>query len=53
MIKLWWHRFKTKRIDYRFVDYAEGDKLIRAGWELAKEEDFNTVPFMVHVELRE
>ena len=41
---------KPKRIELKFVDYREGDRLIREGWSLAPEEDDNKVFGMVFVE---
>jgi len=43
-------RPKPKRIELRFVNYAEGDKLVREGWTIANEEDANRVFGMVYVE---
>lgn len=45
---------RTRRVELRCVDYTEGDRLVRAGWELAiPEEDYNLVPGMVWLERRE
>ena len=52
MIKLWWHRLTTKRLKLELVHYAEADKLINEGWEIAKEEDTNTHYGFVYLELR-
>lgn len=41
---------KPKRLELRFVSYHEGDKLVKAGWKIAKEEDHNHVFGMVYVE---
>lgn len=48
-------RPKRKRLDLRFVSYAEGDRLIREniGWDLAPEEDKNFKAGMVWIELLE
>ena len=53
MIKLWWRRLTTKRVEMRFVNYSIADALIMNGWEVAKEEDENNVAEMVYVERRE
>lgn len=43
---------KPKRLEMRFVNYTEGDRLIREeGWQLAlPEEDSNRILGMVYVE---
>lgn len=41
---------KPKRLELRFVSYAEGDRLSREGWVIAKEEDHNKVPGFVYLE---
>lgn len=60
--KLWLRIFpRYRRLELRFVNYGEGDRLIResAGrgegeqWEIAKEEDQNTEYGMVFLERRE
>ena len=53
MIKLWWHRLITKRVEMRFVNYSIMGALIMDGWEIAKEENENNVAGMVYVERRE
>ena len=53
MIKLWWHRLTTKRVEMRFVNYSIMGALIMDGWEIAKEENENNVAGMVYVERRE
>jgi len=46
-------KHRTKRVEIRYVDYVEGDRLIREGWQLAlPEEDHNRVFGMVYVERR-
>lgn len=41
-----------RRLELRLVPYgAEADKLIAAGWQIAKEEDANRTPFHVYLEL--
>lgn len=52
MIKLWWHRLTTKRIELKLVRYDEADELLIKGWELAKEEDTNQAYGLVYLELR-
>lgn len=52
MIKLWWHRLTTKRIELRLVSYELADSLLLDGWELAKEEDTNHIPGKVYLERR-
>jgi hypothetical protein len=42
-------RRKVER-EVRFVSWEEGDKLLRDGWRLAKEEDRNLQIGMVYVE---
>lgn len=39
------------RVDFRYVDYTTGDKLIKEGWTIAKEEDRNHTIGMVYLEL--
>ena len=46
-------RKKKVRVGFKFVDYSEGDKLVREGWTIAKEEDTNRVCGMVYLELLE
>ncbi|MEQ1862807.1 MAG: hypothetical protein ABMA13_23035 [Chthoniobacteraceae bacterium] len=43
MAALWPVRSRRRRIEVRFVPYHVGEKLIREGWSLAKEEDTNHV----------
>jgi hypothetical protein len=45
-----WFRPKGKRVDLRFVNYTEGDKLVREGWTIAPEEDNNRQIGMVYLE---
>lgn len=60
--KLWRRIFPSyRRLELRFVNYSEGDRLIResAGcpeydrWQIAREEDKNTMYGMVFLERRE
>lgn len=42
-----------KRIDLRFVDYGEADKIIKSNpdsWRIAREEDHNRILGMVWIE---
>jgi hypothetical protein len=41
---------RPKRLELRFVTYAEGDKLVREGWAIAKEEDRNRLIGWVYLE---
>ena len=41
---------KPKRLELCFVNYTEGDRLIREGWTIAPEEDNNHAFGMVYVE---
>lgn len=52
MIKLWWHRVTTKRVDFGVFNYTEAEKLLAQGWELAKEEDGNYAFGLVYLEKR-
>lgn len=60
--KLYFRIFtRYRRLECRFVSYAEGDKLIRANegkpesecWVIAPEEDTNQIYGYVHLERRE
>jgi antitoxin component YwqK of YwqJK toxin-antitoxin module len=59
--KLYYRLFKRyRRIEMKFVTYAEADKLMRKvilsptdEWHLAKEEDKNSVTGMVYIERKE
>jgi hypothetical protein len=55
LTRLWRRIFPPprKRIDARFVSYAEADKLCREGWTIAPEEDYNKLIGWVHLELLE
>jgi hypothetical protein len=44
-------RKKKIRTGLKFVDYSEGDKLVKQGWTIAKEEDRNNIIGMVYLEL--
>ncbi len=52
MIKLWWHRFTTIRVNFQRVPYTEAAELIAQGWEIAKEEDTNIIIGFVYLEQR-
>ena len=52
MIKLWWHRLATKRVNFGIFAYGEADDMINKGWELAKEEDDNHNFGSVYLEQR-
>ena len=41
------------RKELRFVSYIEGERLVRQGWRIAKEEDTNHVLGFVFLELVE
>ena len=41
---------KPKRLELRFVNYTEGDRLVREGWTIAREEDNNHAFGMVYLE---
>lgn len=41
---------KPKRLELRFVNYSEGDRLIREGWKIADEEDNNRVIGWIYLE---
>lgn len=41
---------KMRRVALKFVSYYEGDKLIKEGWTLPKEENTNRVLGMVFLE---
>ncbi len=44
-------RPKPKRLELRFVPYyPEGDRLVREGWTIAKEEDNNRMYGFVYLE---
>jgi hypothetical protein len=53
--KLWLKLFpRTKRVDFRFVSYADAEPLIKQGWRIATpEEDSNNIRGYVFLELRE
>ena len=60
--RLYYRVFKRyRRIEFRFVTYLEGDRLIRENdgrperdqWQIAPEEDANRVLGMVFLERRE
>lgn len=56
LLMRFWHRLfplPRKRLDARFVSYADGDKLVREGWTIAPEEDYNQITGWVHLELLE
>ena len=38
------------RVELRFVNYTEGDRLVREGWTIAPEEDHNRQIGMVYLE---
>lgn len=50
---MWLFPRKRKRLEMRFLSYAEADKLIRdtnGAWTIAKEEDTNRYLDMVYLE---
>lgn len=55
MIKLWWHRLTTKRIDLKYLSYVNANNLMANDprWEIAGEENHNNVIGFVFLELRE
>lgn len=52
MIKLWWHRLTTTRVNFGLFKYSDADEMLNKGWELAKEEDTNLSPLLVYLEQR-
>ena len=52
MIKLWWHRLTTTRVNFGLFKYGDADEMLLKGWELAKEEDTNHAFGMVYLEQR-
>jgi len=39
MIKLWWHRLTTERVNFGVFTYSDAEEMLARGWEIAKEED--------------
>ena len=55
MLKLWWYRLTTKRIEIVYVSFREANNLMKSDpkWKIAKEEDNNPVLGFVFMERRE
>lgn len=54
LIKNWWYRLKTKRVEIQLVSYSDADEMLNNGWVLAlPEEDYNSLFGKVFLERRE
>ena len=43
-------RTKPKRLELRLVPWKQAGALLDSGWQIAKEEDMNHIPFHVYLE---